>query len=76
MKQRKQREKDAQELEIDRFHWAKRLRQNAGTAPILALRGNEKGTEKFCPFGIWWWIVFPALISIDAKGCSVVIEGE
>lgn len=54
MKQRKQREKGAQELEIDRFRWVKRLRQNAGTAPILALRGKEKGTEKFCPFGIWW----------------------
>ena len=54
MKQRKPREKATQELEINGFQWAKRLRQNAGTAPILALRGKEKGTEKFCPFGIWW----------------------
>ncbi len=51
MKQRKQREKAAQELEINRFQSAKRMRQNAGTAPILSLREKEKRDREILSLG-------------------------
>ena len=47
-----------------------------GTAPIHALQGMKKGTEKFCPLDVWWWVVFAVKLYIPVLACSVVVESE
>jgi len=43
-----------QKPENRRISACREVEKKWGTAPIHALPGKKKGTEKFCPLGVWW----------------------